>query len=96
MGLLNPLFGRERERIEPGLFSKPVEFHGFKSRVVELFQDTEKLNGVAVTEECTGECGKKSQIIKIQIRLSISQTIEHTINFIFVVEFFIFEVSAYV
>ena len=50
MGLFDPLFGRERERVESGLFSKPVEFHGFKIRVVELFPDTEKLNGVAIPD----------------------------------------------
>jgi hypothetical protein len=35
-GLLNPLPGRKGKTIQRGLFFQPVEFHGFKLRIVEM------------------------------------------------------------
>jgi len=55
MGLPDPLFRRENETVEPGLFSKPVELDGIKIRVVELFPDTEKFDGVAVPDPFRGD-----------------------------------------
>ena len=48
--LFDPLLGREDEAVEARLFFNPIEFDGIKTGVVELFPDTEKLDGVAITE----------------------------------------------
>jgi len=50
MDLFDPLFRRESETVEPGLFSKPVELDGIKIRVVDLLPDAEEFDGVAVPE----------------------------------------------
>ncbi len=50
VGFFDPLFGREREAIQPGLFSKPLEFEGFKIGVVQLLPDSKKLNRVTVAQ----------------------------------------------
>lgn len=47
---LNPLLGRKRKTVEARLFSKPVEFDGIKGRVVDLFPNPKKLNGIAVSQ----------------------------------------------
>lgn len=49
-GLLYPLLGCQRETVQPGLLSKPVEFDGFKIRVVQLLPDADKLDRVAVAQ----------------------------------------------
>jgi hypothetical protein len=43
----DPLAGRQRKDIQPRLFSKPVEFDGIKSRVVQLLPDAKELDRVA-------------------------------------------------
>ena len=50
MGLPDPLFRRENETVEPGLFSNPVELDGIKIRVVELLPDAEELDITRVDE----------------------------------------------
>ncbi|MNQ61220.1 hypothetical protein D3C85_755310 [compost metagenome] len=49
-GLLDPLLGRQGEAVETGLLFKPVEFDGFKSRIIELLPDPQKLDGVPVAQ----------------------------------------------
>ena len=34
-GFLNPLLWNQGKSVEPGKFSKPAEFHGFKNRIIE-------------------------------------------------------------
>jgi hypothetical protein len=40
----------QNKAVQTGLFSKPIEFDGFKIGFVELLPDAEKLDGVAVTQ----------------------------------------------
>ena len=53
--LFNPLLGCEDEAVEAKLFFNPLEFEGIKIGVVELLPNTEKLNGVAITEPVLNE-----------------------------------------
>lgn len=45
---LNLLLGCLGKTVEPGLFSKPIEFDGIKIWVVDLLPDAEEFEGVAV------------------------------------------------
>jgi hypothetical protein len=38
----------EGKTVEPGKFSKPVEFHGFKIRIVGTLPDSQKFYGITV------------------------------------------------
>lgn len=49
-GLFDPSLGGQNKAVQTGLFSKPIEFDGFKIGVVELLPDAEKLYGVAVAQ----------------------------------------------
>jgi hypothetical protein len=49
-GPFYPSLGGQNKAVQTGLFSKPIEFDGFKTGVVELLPDTEKLDGVAVAQ----------------------------------------------
>ena len=49
-GFLDPLLWREDEAVQAGLHSNPVEFDGIKIRIVELFPDAEKLDGIAIAQ----------------------------------------------
>jgi hypothetical protein len=40
----------QNKAVQTGLFSKPIEFDGFKIGVVELLPDAGKLDGVAVAQ----------------------------------------------
>lgn len=45
-----PLFGYQGEAVETGQLFKPVEFDGFKIRIVQLLPDPEIFDGVPVPE----------------------------------------------
>jgi hypothetical protein len=47
-GLFDPLLWGKRETVEAGLHFNPVEFHGIKTRIVELFPNTEEFDGIAI------------------------------------------------
>ena len=48
--IFNPLLGCKGETVESSLFFKPVEFDGFKIRIIQMLPDSEKLNCVPVSE----------------------------------------------
>jgi hypothetical protein len=41
------LAGSQRETVQACLFSKPVEFDGFKTRVIQVLPDAQELDGIA-------------------------------------------------
>lgn len=53
--LLDPSLGCEGEAVKARFFFKPVEFGGFKISVIQLLPNTQKLNGVAVSEPSTDQ-----------------------------------------
>ena len=48
-GFFDPLLGGQGEAVESRLNSKPVEFDGFKTGVVEMFPNTQKFQGIAIS-----------------------------------------------
>jgi len=50
VGTVNPFFCRKGKTVKPRLFFKPIEFDGFKKRVVELLPDAQKLDGISVSQ----------------------------------------------
>jgi hypothetical protein len=49
-GLFDPSLGSQNKAVQTSLFSKPIEFDGFKIGVVELLPDAEKLDGVVAAQ----------------------------------------------
>ena len=47
-GGINPLRGREHEAVQARLSFKPLEFEGFKSGIVDVLPDPEKLDRIPV------------------------------------------------
>ena len=48
MGRFDPLLCGEDEAVEAGLLFKPIEFEGFKTRIVQALPDTQELDGIAI------------------------------------------------
>ncbi len=49
-GLLDPLARRQCETIEARLFSKPVEFDGFETWIVQMLPNPQELDRVSISE----------------------------------------------
>jgi len=48
--LFNPLFRCQGETVKAGQFPKPVEFDGFKTRIIELLPYAEEFYGIAIPQ----------------------------------------------
>ena len=67
-GAFDPLFRGQSKAVQACLFSKPVEFDGFKIQVVEPLPYTQKFNRIAVAQPIS------DQVIRV-LRVSVASDV---------------------